>query len=79
MPIFYANRIRRAYVRRRTIGEMALATVLLLAITVLLAVAACETEEPPVTVTADLSAGQRQEIVRSWYAEIYPAYVAPRR
>lgn len=68
----YENRIRRAYGRRRTVGEMAIFALFCVAVLALLAVAACEQEEPPALDRAE--AERRAEVVRRWYAEMYPAY-----
>lgn len=75
----YANRIRRSYERRRSVREMIVATLLLIAAVALLAVAACEQEQEEQHVsTYALTAEQKLDIVRSWYGEVYPQYVARR-
>ncbi len=75
----YTNRIRRSYERRRSAREMIVATLLLVAAIALLAVAACEQEQEEQQVsTYALTKEQKREIVRSWYGEVYPQYVARR-
>jgi len=43
----FVSRVRRAYVRRRSLREMAIATLLMVAAVALLAIAACEELERP--------------------------------
>lgn len=58
---------------------MVVATALLVVLLVLLAVAACEQEQAEQQASAyALTQEQRLEIVRSWYGELYPQYVARR-
>jgi|GEM_PF-4969683 len=73
----FVSRVRRAYVRRRSLREMAIATLLMVAAVALLAIAACEELERPAE-PVGLTAAQRAEIVRSWYGELYPQYVVRR-
>jgi len=74
----FTSRVRRAYLRRRSIGELVIFGLFVVASVALLAVAACESEQPPPVVDA-AEVARRQEIVRSWYAEVYPAYVVSGR
>lgn len=66
--------------RHRSVGDMVVFTVLVVAVLSLLAVAPREQENPPPVETVALTQEQRSEVVARWYAEVYPAYgVAPRR
>lgn len=77
----FESRVRRAYVRRRSAGEMAMALLFIVVVIGLLAVAACEEEHGQQSTgdaVAELTPEQKKEVVRSWYGEIYPQYVCRR-
>lgn len=77
----FESRVRRAYVRRRSVGELVMVLLLVVAVIGLLAIAACEEEQgqqPPAAAVSELTPDQKWEVVRSWYGKIYPQYVCRR-
>jgi len=65
---------RNYYRKKRTIREMAGATMALILVLLALAVAGTLEQEPPPVEQVELSAETRNAIVASWDREIYPAY-----
>lgn len=65
---------RTWYRRKRTVKEMAGATLALIIVMAALAVAGRLEQEPPPVETVDLTREQRAEIIGTWYRELYPAY-----
>ena len=71
---------RTWYRRKRTVKEMAGATLALIIIIIAaLAVAGRLEQEPPSVETVDLTREQRAEIIGTWYRELYPAYALQER